>query len=333
MTKIKKTILTSVIAILIVLSSLLLMACGANSTSADAYRLLNTSIATYKANTDLFGEGATYSVQSNFRLADFYSKSQSGAPVTDSENYPAFVTIGLNFIEKYYTQLENLKTKYNFNNLAKQVKEMNKSYDKLVVEFEKFSDLESTANYNIYNGYFARYKQSTKDFINEIYDVAGALGEFLRNEALGDGVKEDVIDLTALNFYMDYNKLLISEDYKNFFINSASGATFDDELFEKVQTQFMAYCTTEFANDSNYLLGATKANEVKELLEAVNADRKNAREALENFSVYEFLTNYQGSITAYEKNNDDANIYYNTIDSYFGNNGILVKLYAYLLLI
>lgn len=323
MTKLKKIVSISLLVAMLIISSLLLMACN-GSNSADSFNLLNQTITRYKANTDLFDNDVIYGKPTNFYLSNFKSKDSSGNLVEDSNNHIAFVSVGLNFIEENYENLENAKVKYNFSSLNKKVEKMNDSYDKLSQEFASFNSMDSSSDYLIYNGYFARYREAAQEFIDDIYDVAESLGQFvvLKN---GDGVQIDNVDMEAFKFYVHYNEFLMIKDYKEFFMTSLAGEKVDNELFNNAQG-YLKFDLDAVLNRNFSTKNYKEAKEIKELLSSVDADRKMMLKSLDKFSLQELYKTYDGSLIAYEKNLKNASIYYSFIENYFAEDGILNKL-------
>lgn len=328
MTKVKKYITTTFLVLVLLASSLLLMACGNKVTATDSYNLLGSLVSVYKSELGIFVQGNIKGISTNYHMPDFTTKNEVGESISGGDNYVAFVAIGMNYIDRNVEALNGLEMKYNFKSFNKSITEMNDAYNNVVKEYANMKNLDSSVNYNIYNGYFARYREYTKFFINEIYDVATELGEILI-EAKGDGIGTSDLTSDTFNSYADYNVLLASQDFKNFFMDSESGKLFDQTLEKQTQTIFNEYCQSLFKKPQ-LALTTEKAQNMKELFDAVNVDRKNVTRSLEEFSLYDFYSLYEGSLTAYEKTNADANIYYLNIENYFGTNGLLGKLYAYL---
>lgn len=331
MTRLKKAVTTSLLVAMLIIASLLLMACNSNTTNVDSYNLFSETITNYKSNTDLFGSGTIYGVQTDFYLSNFKSKDSSGNLVEDSNNYVAFVAVGLNYIEDNYGKLQEYEEKHDFASLNKKVEKMNDAYDELCKEFANFKNMDSSSNYNIYNGYFARYKESAKAFIEEVYIVAEALGESTINE-MGEGVSEDSYNPEILINNLEFNGFLIIKDYKEFLISSCDGEVFDSELFENVQSQ-LETCMVTLLNKTYNNITREESLAVKDLIPSVATDRENVIKSFEKFSLNEFYNTYDGSLIAYEKNLKNASIYYNFIENYFEDYGILDKLHANLLAI
>ncbi len=329
MTKVKKIVSAIALALIVLLSSLLLLACGKKATSEDCYKLFESSISTYKSNTDLFESGSIYGLSTNFNLKNLKSKDSSGNLIDDSQDYRAFVAYGLNYIETSYSKLEGLDVSFNFATINKQVEEMNNAYNDVESEFTSLKDLNSSASYIVYNGHVARYKNAVKNFIIEIFDSATALGAYLVEE-FGDGIGSSSATSSTFNSFVDYHKLLICNDYKNYLIKSAEGQSLNQQEFASVQAQFKSYCLHALGQ-TKVTLSTEQAEETKLLLSTVNGDRENVSVSLEKFSINDYFTTYQQDLSAYAKTNKDAYVYYNNIYSYFGDDGVLAKLYTYLI--
>jgi len=326
MTKTKKIISAVILAVVIVISCLTFMACGKDATSKDSFQLIENTLATYKENK-MFGNGTVQSVQTNYLLSSFQVKNASGTLVNDDEKYPTFIAIGLNYIEDNYKRLDGIEVKYDYNSLNKKVNKLNSAYNGLCEEYNNLKSCDSDAGFLIYNGYFARYKLAARSFINEVYSVAYSLGEFLTSVD-GDGIGETEVGSKAFNYYLEYNKFLITNDLKNFFMDSAQGKKFDETLYKDAESMLSSYCT-KLANNNGVSLTVDEATAVKELFEAVSTDRNNANKSLNKFSLNDFYTIYESEIDAYEKTLADARIYYHNLETYFNSTGILEKLQDY----
>lgn len=328
MTKIKKTFSIFALVVMVALSSLFMFACSGRVDAKKCFSLIDKTITSYKDNTKLFNNGEVFDVQTNFYLSDLKSKDESGNLVNDCENYLAFVSYGLEFIENNYKKLENLETKHNFILINKEIKEMNKAFDEVERKYDSLKSLDSTAKSQIYNGHFARYKFAVKNFIEEVFDSAIILGEYLVEE-YGDGIGHADMTIAPFNTFVDYHKLLICKDFENFFIEGADGQTFSNELFASAQSQFENYYKNAL-NKTELQLSTADALKTKEILETLDADRANVMLSMDKFSLKAFYTAYEGQISSYEKINKYASVYFNNIESYFSNTGSLANFYTYL---
>ena len=328
MGKIKKSISIVVLTFIVVLSSALLMACGKKASSKDVYDRFDVSIDAYW-NSDMFGSGMTYEIQTDFSLNNFEGKDADGGAIIDGQNHLAFIGIGLNYIKDNYSYLENLEIKYDYSSLIKKIEKMDKAYAELFVEYANITNLPSTTNYNIVNGYYARYKHYAKLFIEEVYEVAVGLGDFLVNdsELCRDLVVTDKSS-EALNIFTDYHLLLLSRDYKDFIITNCQGADLDNELVLEVEDQFVEYAENFFSKMGTDFEISVLVREYEQLLKAINGDRTNISKILPKFSFYDLNQAHQNSLTAYSKTNKKAVVYYNNIDLYYSTT--LIELFDYL---
>lgn len=329
MAKLKKIITTICLAVVLLASSLLLFACNSKVSATDSYNLLNSLITIYKTESEMFGQGLVKGVDTEFYLQSFKAKDSGGNLIVDSENHLAFVAIGMNYLDENVAILNGLDVKYDYKNFNKQILEMNDAYNNLFKEFANLKTLDSAADYNIYNGYYARYREYATYFIDEIFDVAKELGVFIVQQ-FGDGIGQADLTGDDFNRYVAYNKLLISNDYKNLLIDNLQGKDFDEDLAEDAQQNFDNYCLL-VVGETDLAPSNEKATEVKNLFESVNVDRKNVEKSLKNFSLNDLYTIYDVNLSAYEKVDFEAPIYYNNIQSYFGDEGILSQLLVYMI--
>ena len=318
MCKLKKSILISFLAIMLIASSFLLFACGSKVESEDSLKLINDTLIEYKANTSIFKQDSVSSMDTNFCLADF-----------NAEGYSEYVAVGLNYIEDNYTRLEELQDKdidYDYDKLNKKIDAMNNSYDLVCDEYENYSRASQFEASEIINGYFARYKLSVKNFIGDIFVVAEELGTLFVNVD-GNGIGEEELTLEAFNSYVHYHKLLVAKDYKNYFMDGCKGENFFMFTPAFASNQFRLYCG-HLLSETNMTITLDEAKQLNQVLLAVNADRKNVEKSLENFSLYDFYNSYEGDINSYSKSASDVEAYYSSIEGYYTTGGTLSQLFG-----
>ena len=256
----------------------------------------------------------------------------TGPFVDDDQNYLILLANGLNFIEKYYPRLEKNKN----TSLKSGINSMTDSFDQLLVEYQNIIDVSDKANYEIYNGNFARYKWQTKDFINNVYQSALDLGNLIYKDLDIDGTietlnqeetqtegdektptKEEIADTFDLEFYFDYQNILILEDYRAFLMDSAIGQQLDYSLYQTVDGSLTLFTGVIGQNLKD--LSAQELISYIDLCQKFASERTYTTEAITEFSCYEFVNDYDQNLDSYEKSVSGASIYKLQIEKYFGD--------------
>ena len=335
----KKTIITTILCLIIALSSFTMFACGGDGQTS--YQYYTTFFNTVKGDGTMFETGNALGVQTNFQLKNFQSKVYDGQAtelVQDDQNYLILLANGLNFIEKYYTRLADNKN----TSLKSGIDAMTDSFDQLLIEYQNIIDVSVNANYEIYNGNFARYKWQTKDFINTVYESALDLGNLLYKDLdMEDSIellkqedeqkadekqeksdekpvtKEDIADSFDLEFYFDYQNLLILEDYRAFLMDSAIGQQLNYSLYEIVDQSLTLFTGVIDKNLKD--LSAQQLTSYIDLCQRLATEREFTKEAISEFSCYEFVNDYAQDLISYEKSISGASIYKLQIEKYFGD--------------
>ena len=326
----KRRIFLSFIASILVFTGLLLVGCGDLGNAQDTFALYSQAMTNYKSNTNLFISRSINNNQTNFYLNNFYSKNAIGEEVQDDQNYLILTAIGLNFIEEYHTKLDGLEGSYDFNNLVNAINKLNTDYDELKLENEKMLSVESNAEVDIYNGYFTRYKNSARNFIDEVYETALTLGNFLMNNArIARNLGSETQTQDELNFYYDYQLLQIFNDFRLILMDSASGQILTDTVYTNSSSKLKNFAQNIQAKSVKQLT-VEQTNSYIEICEALNNERISYQKAVNAFSLEEFENMYDSYLEAYTRVNSNFDSYYNQLNNYFcETNNIMTLIYNY----
>ena len=330
--KAKKSISVILLALILLLSSFVLFACGGKDSSKSTFESYNSFMTQIKQDTSLFSTKEIENYYTKFYLNDLYSKNSSGTPTYENNYYIALGAVSLEFIDEYYPKLETLKLKTDYSKLKDDIKSLNKSYNNLKVEHENLKNDAQNLDYTIYNGYFSRYRTYAQKFINKSYQSALKLGKFLNNEAkLAKTVATQNMTDEAFEFFCDYTILNVYNDFNNFFMSSCKGVALESEVFNDVLYSLKNF-TNSFVLHKSYSVTTEKAKEAKEIITRVNNERGMVNKAVSKFSVYKYSKTYNQSIDAYIKANANAPAYLNKINMYYADaNGTINQLRVYLL--
>lgn len=318
--KVKKSILTICLALMLLLSSFVLFACGNDQTSASAYKAYNELFTEMKQNVSLFSTGTTGGLSTSFYLNNFCYKDSGNNKVFEYNHYLMLNAASLEFIDEYYPVLENLKLKTDYSTLKSDVKSLRKSYKTLKSEYDRYlvnAVNVNTVAYTIYNGYFSRYRTYARKFIAETYDCALSLGKFLETKVkLSKTFATDEMTEEATEFYLDYNILKVMDDFKDFFMNSCKGLKLEGEEY-KLTIKNLETWTGEIVGKTYKTISNEQANNFKDISVRLGVERKMTDKALSRFSFYKYENTYSSSLAAYKKSNAYAPAYYNRLNSYF----------------
>ena len=313
----KKSIVLSVIlALIFCLSSVALFGCSKKTSIKSTYFMFKEVMSYIKDDDDTtlisntqynqsFSDDVSLETQyclNNFGFVE--SDENKSLTTADYIYYSYFVGYGLNFIEKYYPALENVKIKMDYNSLYNSIKDVKADYDELKESHSNLLDY-NNVSFVIYNGSFYNYRKDASAFIDSVFKCANSLGDFLNNKVkLGANIGNDKMTEEAWAFYYDFNLLHTIEDYKYLFMTSYKGISFysgrkENETFKTILTNFNNYVKDKKFGPS--VATAEQAKQFKELFGHVDATRKNVRSSCKSFSMYDFTNKYASDLVAYKK--------------------------------
>ena len=341
----KSIILSVVLALIVCLSSVALFGCAKKTSIKKTYfkfdevvnyikddnddTLTNTSIK-FKTYTD----SGEHSFETIYSLNDFGPVKSSQLQLTGYTYYPCFIAYGLEFIEKYYPQIENVTKKMNYENLYNSINGVKSSYDALKKSHTNLLDYNNVHEI-IYNGSFYTYRKNAATFIDKIYTCANNLANFLYNDiGLGKKVGKEGMTDKDFAFYYDFNILHAIDDFKLLFMKSYKGISLYDESdkngngsgnFYKALSAFNIFFGEVGKLSAKEGVTVEEANEFKTLMDRVAASRKNAQKACNSLSLYDYNKKYNKSIEAYEKDKELAHAYLDTLEDYYFKNMTSVR--------
>lgn len=311
----KKQALLSVLAVGVLACGGLMAGCKNNGNSENTYSQFDTFVSSCKENDTLFSSSTVQGVNTNFYLNNFSRKGTSNAYINDDQNYIYLTSMGMNFIENNYSYLKGLGKNLNYSGLDKEMKTLNKKYDTLKQESENLKNVETSADYDIYNGYFSRYKTATADFTVQVYQTATSLGDFLFKDAKIFNQTKQINS----RFFYEYQNLNILDDFCQFFLVSCEGQVLDNTLYTYTTTQlktFMSDFVTKYQGGSSMYISEKYYN----VSLALDNEREIFDKVAQKFSMYKYVVNYNSSLSAYENDEKEISIYYDQFNRYLGKN-------------
>ncbi len=276
---------------------------------------------TISEDSSLFENGPTYSLQTKFYIKDIGYKTADGK-IQGYRHYRAILAAGLEYINDYYGKLEVVSG--NVESLTDTVKVMFDQYRKVKIEHDKLvtANKKSKLSANEYNKYFDSYKLAIAELIDDVYDCALTLNDYLKNELnLGSNFGSSDMTEQDINFYLDYNFIKIYNDFKVLYIDSINGEDLEaDVLNKEILSSFNLLTSADRVSS----LAIDKANNIALGLAVVEVNSGEFREAVKEFSIYKFITQYNQDIDAYQKDDENAATNYKKITDYFvGEDSIL----------
>ncbi len=326
----KKKFLLSLMACFVIGSSLTLAACGDNGNKVNSYEGFTTAINTYLEDETLFKEGTTIgNIWTEFYFDNFTYKNSYGNQIEGDANYILLNAYGMNYIQEYYVLLNTLdEGNYNFEALNNSLSRLNESFEEVKMESKNVLNAVSNVNLDIYNGFFANYKDKARVFINSVYDTAIELSDFLIDQAnICDGLGSDSQTSEQIEFYMDTQILYIFDDIRNLLLESGEGQEFiGNELYDGAVAELSYYAST---STKNIMMSVSPEvmGDVIELTNLLAGEREFTNKALENFSLYDYVELYTGSIEDYMQDDVNAETYYTQLQKYFSNSDSYLEKY------
>ena len=301
--KIKKSLYSICLALILVLSTFVLFACGGGGKAVDVYTEYNTLLTEFEKDTSLFSKNTIGEMQTNYYLNDFYEKNEYGSTIQTYFYYNILSSISMNFIEQYYSNFENLDVKANYNQLVKDAQNLKDRYQELKTEHDNLKNASADVNYVIYNGYFSRYRLESQEFINQAYTCAVGIADVLAEAGLTE----------QLDYYVDYNILQNINFYQEFALGSAKGVRLDNDVFQNIISD-LSVLTYNVIGKNVKSLSAEEIQALQKIVGNTAYQREMADKSLKEFSFYDYVNAYESSILAYSKVKANAGAYYNMID-------------------
>lgn len=325
----KKKILLSMMACLLVGSSLSLVACGDESSKINSYESIQTSLNTYLEDATLFKEGTTIgNIQTDFYFDNFSYKNNEGDAIEGDANYILLNAYSMNYIQEYYLLLNKLGDgKYDFSALNQSLESLDASFEAVKVESKNVYNADTNANLDIYNGFFAQYKDKAKDFIDCSYVTAMELSNFLIEQGgTFDGLATDTQTSEKIQFYADTQILYVFNDIRAVLLDSGKGQELvGNELYDGAVAQLSYYAS--LSNRHINTLTAENVAELMDLTNYFNGERGYTNIAIEKFSLYDYVKVYTSSIEDYMKDDVNAQSYYTQLQKYFSNSNSYLNQY------
>ena len=107
-------------------------------------------------------------------------------------------------------------------------------------------------------------------------------------------------------------------DFKEVYMASCNAVVIEEtQEFEDINETFADFMTMVVSKDKKTDISVEETKTLMTFFNKLKGSSTDARQAANNFSLYKFAFNYDRNLDAYEKDNENARIFYKKLDSYF----------------
>lgn len=323
----KKSFILIILSAIFIFAGVMTVGCGKSVSNTTAYNAIEAFVIDSNSEEAPFSIGTVNGVETNYYINNFQKKNDSNVLIDDDQNYQLLNAVGLNYIGKYYSELENVQNKYDFSSLYENTKKLKTRYNELKTLNDEINGLGSNAQSFVYNGYFSKYKISAREFVDQTYSTAAALGDLLINKIkITSSLGTDNQTQEDFEKYMDYQNMMLFKDFNDFFMKSCKGQIIDNAIYTATKTKMLTFCQ-DIVLKTNKTLSKEKVAEVVTMSNALMGERRMYAIAAKNFSLYDFTTKYENSIDAYEKAQNDADSCYDEMQRYLTDENCSLNIY------
>lgn len=311
----KKKIFWIFLCVLMIIPTFALFGCNKNASSNEVYSTLQTTIESFDYLDSPFVK-QNIGLSPGYNFKDFKTKDSSGVlnVTDDDENYQFLNVAAIKYIKNCSEILHSMEKK-NISYLDSTVKEFAKSYNELKEKHTKLANF-ATWDYNIWNGAFAQYKLSAKNFIEKEYDLALKLGDYLINKAkIAQNFVSEEKTADDIKNFTDYQTIKLCNDLYQFFIISCKGQKEATSAGIAENSRLKSIWNNLISKD-NESISKEVAQEFVNISKMMDNQRKIYEKAINKFSFFDFVTKYNLDINSYSKKLKNAKIYENAIDKY-----------------
>ena len=301
----KKSFIIGFLCLVMAFSSFLLFACSVNTAGNATYAIYD-ELYTKIAEDNL-------SISSDCTLNNFCKKSSDGTPQADTSALNSLVQVGLKYIKKYYPLVKNLSdvkfdtVRTSGNKLAQAYKDLNAQYKVLI-------NMGEDANYLIYNAYFYSYRDNVLDFIDQVYDSANKLSNFLIKDAkVIKNLGKEAQTNEDVKLYTDSEQLKVFTDFKKLFADNCKGRELSNDIYQGYFMVFKAYDKL-FVDKDIKSIAYSEVEDIRNFFNGLDGERAKYERTLQNFSAYDF-ENYE-SVAKYAEDLPYAQVYFDSLADY-----------------
>lgn len=330
----KKKIFTLIISALLVLSGGLMFACGGDNKLSPTPAKELVQVVNKMGADALFSGGNANGVSSRFILTELKN--------TQYEYYTECLVLPMDYINTHMddmTKLSNMKLNSRAHKavsaLGQSISVMKENFAELSNHNERLVDF-STGS--AYQGMLYKYLLLCQNFIDSVYDVAFDLAE-VEDFAFGSYTTKQVtageLKWTDSRELRDYLWLSLARDYFDLLVVNCeaqlvTGAGQVATLITNAKTELDNLLSSyRYQDDFNFKELTGELKDKKYINEKVtnlfviqsklNVERENFNVALQNFSLYDYATTYEGNLADYAKADGHVMYYLGYLETYLNS--------------
>ena len=231
-----------------------------------------------------------------------------------------------------------IEGKYEYRDVYKTLKEVEEFIEKDIKEDEEKEILSFAIRKRTISSNKNKYEIRAEYLLDKdrhlklvnIYDIESGYLDDIEELAADYSQQEEQDDLelwnSKLEFYIDYQNLLVANDFRLLLLESGQGQQFEGNSdYVNISLLLQSFAQTISTASNQLLDDATMA--YRNINNMLASERQLMQEALEDFNLYEFIENYGGSVDAYEKEERYAKAYYNELSKYFSAENNFISQY------
>lgn len=303
-----KKFLSAIVALLLALCAFALFGCEGTTTEQVYQKMQNFVTKT---------EQETSFIDAYNSFKNFQKYNENGLLETIDESQQTMVQVVMNYLKTNVWQFEDYTQNHNYADLEQKLTLLDEAF---VEAQERYDDMTKSApnssNFVYYNGFAIAYQKACIDFINKAYDFALSMQNTLINDMKLLDFDFASITVDQANFYLSTVKLSLADDCRLFLLDSCKG--------EKVEGNNHYDSVTEWIKLVQDISSVSVTNNkgeryvaLRELEQILVKERSHLKEALSQFSFYDYQNVYKANINSYANNLENADVYLDTINNYF----------------
>lgn len=319
----KRKFLTFSLIFLLAFSSVIMLACGGSG--VNPYDEINEIITTITTDTSTYQNGAVLDGTFTGYTIKGLAHKEGGVSVDDGQALNGIFAISTNEIIKYKDFLQNIKPS-KLDSLNKTFNSFKDEYQNFLGARERFLTLEDYASADVYNGFYARFREETKSYVNATCDLAKEILKACEENFVLSEEKPEESKKEQMLLKYDNEIIKALGDVKDLLLKSAKGEILAGGLYQYGMATLKNIASN--ANKTRFNLKEENEGEFEKISLALDNQRKIISQAIDNFSIYEFEREYESSLYLYCKTDSTKEFDYAQLDLYFKTDGILQRYFT-----
>lgn len=317
----KKKFLTFALALLVVILGGVMFACGENG--INPYSQLNEMITEITTDTTTYQTADVLDGRFNgYTIKDLAHKTNEGTLEEDGQILNGLFAISMDKIVKYMGNLQDVKAS-KLDALNKAFKTFKKEYNDFVGARGRFVSLEDGASIDIFNGFYAKYREEAKGYVSATGDLAKEILKVCDETFTLPENEEEVSEAKKEQWLIKYDNEVVKGlcDTKALLLESAKGEILTNNLYLKGVENLKNIALN--AKRTEFNLQEENVEKFEKISLALDNQRKITFQAIDNFSIYTLEKDYENTLYLYYRTDSTKEFDYVQLDTYFGTGGIL----------